>query len=175
LRSAAAGITAAALVAGLIWLGRWALEQVHDQPRYQVAIAEIECNVPDGMERRDFLDEVRYQNPQLEHFRVLAADLSEQVSTVFLRHPWVETVERVTVTPPRTVTVQLTFRTPVLAVRWDGELRAVDGTGILLPKNAATHRLPVYGGTPRPPRGPAGTQWGDPDLEYAARMLRAQH
>jgi hypothetical protein len=164
---------ATGIVAGLVWLGRWSLGQVHDQPRYHVPLGEIECNVPVSMERRDFLDEVRYHNPQVEHFSVLAEDLGDRVGEVFARHPWVECVERVTVSPPRTIAVHLVFRTPVLAVRWDGETRAVDGAGILLPKNAPTAGLPVYAGTPRPPRGPAGTHWGDPDLEYAARMVRS--
>jgi len=62
---------------------------------------------------------------------------------------------------------------PVLAVPWGGELRAVDGAGVWLPNNAPTRGLPVYDGTPRPPRGPPGTHWGDSDLERVARKLRA--
>ena len=52
-----------------------------------------------------------------------------------------------------------------------GHIRA--RAGVLLPKNAPTHGLPVYEGTPRPHRGPPGTRWGDADLENEARKLRA--
>jgi hypothetical protein len=169
LRSTVLLLLVAGLLAGVIWLGRWSEAQVRDQERYQLALREIDCDVPEGGQRQDFLDEVQYHSRLPDRVNVLDDDLREQLARAFARHPWVDKVERVTVTPPRQITVRLIFRTPVLAVRWDGELRAVDGAGVLLPKNAPTRDLPVYDGVPQRPRGPAGTHWGDTDLERAAR------
>ena len=66
----------------------------------------------------------------------------------------------------------LTHRTPVLAVKVDGGLRAVDGHGILLYTNAPTLGLPLFDGEAMPPRGKAGMPWGDPNVEAAARKLK---
>ena len=137
-------------------------------------LTDVDCNdVPRAWSGPEFLDQVQYDSPLATHFNVLDDDLSAQVKLVFARHPWVEKVDGVKLTPPRSIAVSLTFRVPVLAVRWDEELRAVDGAGVLLPKNAPTRGLPVYEGVPRPPRGPPGTRWGDADLESEARRLRA--
>jgi hypothetical protein len=173
LRSVGLVVVVAAFVGGVIWLSRWSLGQV-DPARYLVPLADVECNVPDGMDRAEFLDQVHYHNPQLERLSVVDTDLPAQLQQAFERHPWVEKADAVIVTAPRNIVVQLTFRVPVLAVPWGGEMRAVDGAGILLPKNAPTRGLPVYDGTPRPPRGPPGTHWGDSDVEREARKLRAE-
>jgi hypothetical protein len=173
LRSTLLLLLVAAIVGGVIWLGRFGLGQIHDQDRFKVPLTEVACDVPEGMERTEFLDQVQYSSPLATHFNVLDDDLSAQVRLAFARHPWVEKVDGVKLTPPRSIAVSLVFRVPVLAVRWDEELRAVDGSGVLLPKNAPTRGLPVYEGVPRPPRPPPGTRWGDSDLENEARRLRA--
>jgi len=175
LRSALLLLVVAAIVGGVIWLGHLGLGEIHDQDRFKVPLAEVACDVPAGMKRTEFLDQVQYDSPKVTHFNVLDDDLSAQVKQVFARHPWVEKVDDVNVARPRSIAVSLVFRVPVLAVKvnWDDELRAVDGAGVLLPRNAPTRGLPVYEGTPRRPRGPPGTRWGDPDLESEARRLRA--
>jgi hypothetical protein len=160
-------------VGGIIWLGHWTSARLREDQRYWLAVAEIECDVPDGMARLDFLDEVQYHSRLPDRINLLDDEVGERLRAAFARHPWVARVEQVTVMPPRRIVARLQFRMPVLAVRWDGELRAVDGNGVLLPKQAATNGLPVYEGTPRPPRGPAGAPWGDADLELAARKLAA--
>jgi hypothetical protein len=172
LRSIAVLVVVAAFVGAVIWLGHWSDDQV-DPERYLVPLADVECNVPDGMERAEFLDQVDYYNRQLERLDVRKKNLPGRLKEAFERHPWVENADTVTVTAPRNIAVRLTFRVPVLAVPLGGDLRAVDSAGILLPKNAPTRGLPVYDGTPRPPRGPEGTHWGDSDLEREARKLRA--
>jgi hypothetical protein len=172
LRSIALLVVVAAFVGAVIWLGHWSRDRV-DPERYLVPLAEVDCNVPDGMERAEFLDQVDYYNRQLEPLDVRKTKLPERLKEAFERHPWVANADAVTVTAPKNIAVRLTFRVPVLAVPWDGDMRAVDGAGILLPKNAPTRGLPVYDGLPRPPRGPEGTHWGDSDLEREARKLRA--
>ena len=77
----------------------------------------------------------------------------------------------VEIKPPKQIIVKLTHRTPVLAVKVGTKVRAVDANGVLLPTNAPTLGLPVYEGDAAPPReDKAGTHWGDPNVEAAARM-----
>ena len=62
---------------------------------------------------------------------------------------------------------------PLTIVSADGtKLHAVDGTGVLLRPDAPTLGLPVYQGDAKPPQGPAGMRWGDPNVEAVARKLR---
>src|SRR5207249_8025506 len=137
-----------------------------------VPFGDIECEPPEGLDRATFLGQVQYEARVPERLNVLDEELPRQLREAFARHPWVEAVDDVALEPPRRIRVRLTYRTPVLAVRWDGALRAVDGQGVLLPKTAATHGLPVYAAEPQPPKGPAGTRWGDPNVERQARQLR---
>jgi hypothetical protein len=82
-------------------------------------------------------------------------------------------VDSVEINPPKQIVVKLTYRTPVLAVRLGDRTRVVDGHGILLPSDAPTLDLPLYGGEAKPPReDKAGARWGDPNVEAAARRLR---
>jgi len=170
--SSALLLLVAALLGGVIMLKDWAFAQIHDQERYLVAFADIDCDVPEGMGRREFLDEVQYLARLPDRLNLLDADLMARLRQAFAEHPWVEKVNDVTAAPPRHVSVRLAFRTPVLAVKCDGELRVVDGNGVLLPKNASAQGLPVYESESRPPRGPPGTRWGDPDIERAARKRK---
>lgn len=163
-------LTVGLFLAGLVWLGQQALEQVRDQERYTLHFEDVECQPPAGMKRSDFLDEVRYVTGLPAELALLDEELPRRLAEAFARHPWVEKVEQVVVLPGNQVRVQLKHRTAVLAVPWDGELRAVDAHGVLLPANAATTGLPVYDSFALPPRGPAGTAWGDDAVAQAARQ-----
>jgi hypothetical protein len=159
-------------LAGLIALGNLALVQLRDHERYSLAFADINCPAPPGRQRRQFLDEVQYLGALPGRLQVLDADLPRRLAEAFALHPWVESVEGVEITPARRVHVRLRHRRPVLAVPLGEGLRAVDGEGVLLPAGAATDGLPVYPHIAPPPRGPAGTRWGDPAVEEAARAAR---
>ncbi len=67
--------------------------------------------------------------------------------------------------------VTLTHRTPTLAVKFGGELLAIDRAGVLLPKDAPTLGLPIFQGEAKAPKG-VGQRWGDPNVEAAARKLK---
>jgi hypothetical protein len=164
-------IGAALFLLGLIVAGRMALEHLRDQQRFALPFSDIDCPPPPGMERDEFLSEVRYLTGLPAQMRLLNDDLPAQLASAFARHPWVEQVEEVAVTPPRLVRVRLAFRRPVLAVPYAGQLRAVDRHGVLLPATAPTDGLPVFDGQAHPPNGPAGTRWGDEAVEGAARGL----
>jgi hypothetical protein len=177
---------------GLIVLGKLAHDHLRGLDRYAIRFTDIDCAPPPGASREDFLGEVQYVSSMPDRLHVLDADLPARLSDAFARHPWVEQVERVEIVPPRNVRVRLVYRTPVLAVPvpesaachcdWidlrgsTGQKqrsqrgRAVDGRGILLPPKAVSADLPVLYGKVAPPAGPAGTPWGDPGVEAAARI-----
>jgi hypothetical protein len=163
----AAGL--ALLLAGLVVVGNAMRRQLEGQDRYSIAFADIASPSPPGQDRADFLSEVQYLGSMPSRLRLLDEGLTADLAKAFAGHPWVEKVERVEIASQRQVQVQLVFRTPVLAVPWGGRLRVVDRHGVLLPKGAVSEGLPVFSGEARPPAGKAGTPWGDPAVEKAAR------
>ncbi|MSQ96747.1 MAG: hypothetical protein EXR98_19635 [Gemmataceae bacterium] len=159
------------LLGGVIWAGRWGLEQLRGKDRYEIKFAAIECNPPLGLTKPEFLDEVWYVSKLPKQLNLLEEKLPQHLREGFALHPWVEKVDDVEINPPKQIVVKLTHRKPVLAVKTDGVLRAVDGFGVLLPKNAATQNLPIYDGEAKAPQGD-GKRWGDPNVEAAARKAR---
>ncbi len=127
---------------------------------------------PPGQTRVEFLEEVQYLSRLPDRIHLLDDDLSELLTAAFARHPWVERVDVITIEPPRKVRVRLTMRRPVLAVRTNDGLIAVDAQGWRLPTFAGVASLPVFEGEAMPPRGPAGTKWGDPRVEKRAAELK---
>ena len=161
----------AGFLGGVIWAGRWGLEQLRGRDRYDVAFADIECEPPVGMDRQQFLNEVRYPNRLLPQLHLLDGDLEAKLRAEFALHAWVEKVDDVKIVPPKRIVVKLTHRVPVLAVKVGDTLRAVDGAGVLLPRNAPTLGLPIYDGEAKAP-GNDGVRFGDPNVEAAARKLK---
>jgi hypothetical protein len=159
---------AAVFLVGLAFLGKLARDHLRHDQRYTIAFADIDCEPPPGTERGDFLDDVQYRSSLPNDLSLLDEDLAERLSGAFARHPWVAKVEAVETSSPRRVHVTLHYRVPVLAVRCDGQLRAVDAQGIVLPATASVTGLPVYQGTAKRPN-PAGSPWGDTEVEAAAR------
>src|SRR5437879_3369486 len=85
------------LLSAIIGLGQWARYRLRDQERYRFAFTDIDCSPPASLSRREFLDEVQDLADEPEGLSLLDDHLPERLSQVFLRHPWVEAVERVEV------------------------------------------------------------------------------
>lgn len=160
-----------AFLGGVIWAGRWGLDQLRGNPRYDIAFADIECETPVGMKKQDFLEEVQFVAHLPDKMSVVDESLPKKLREGFAKHRWVAQVEAVEITPPKHVVVKLKFRVPVLAVKVGDGLRAVDSDGVLLHTNAPTQGLPIFEGTAKPPPSRAGLPWGDPNVEAAARKL----
>src|SRR5947209_5726907 len=105
LRSCALIVLVAGVVGGVIWVGRWGLGQVRDQDRYLAALHDVECDVPEGMQKRDFLDEVQYHSQLPDRLNVLDDELPARLRKAFARHPWVDKVDNVTIAPPVQISV----------------------------------------------------------------------
>jgi hypothetical protein len=133
-------VLAGLLFAGLIWFDHLAREQIGDDQRYHVQFTQIECNPPPGLTHGEFLDEVQYYDgtPRSlpERFSLLDPDLETKLKTCFTRHPWVQDVT-VELRRPHTVVAHVVYRQPIVVVALPGlPRRAVDRTGVLLPKRA---------------------------------------
>jgi hypothetical protein len=164
-RAIVAIVTSAAVVFGLVWLGRYARERLEEKRHYTVAFTDLRCPTPPGLDRAVFLSEVQYYGGVPDQLNLLEPHLVARVTAAFSLHPWVERVDGVNLRGPGAPTVRLILRTPALVVAG----RVVDRHGILLPVGAPTAGLPVFPGDAPPPKGPAGTPWGDPIVEDAAR------
>ncbi|MFO0863242.1 MAG: hypothetical protein U0744_01035 [Gemmataceae bacterium] len=160
-----------ALVGGIIWLGRAGRERLQDDPKYLVALREIQCDPPLGMTRETFLDEVQYVSQLTPKVSVLDERLPDRLRDAFATHPWVLKVDDVKIDASKRIAVRLTYRTPVLAVYWDNRWRAVDADAILLPQNAPTQDLPRFRGNAKAPQGPSGSAWGDAEVAKQAREV----
>jgi hypothetical protein len=133
------------LLLTLVWIGQNAGRSIAEKERYHVPVASIECDAPPGSDRAVFLAEVRTLANLAETISAVSPETPPILAAAFAKHPWVASVPRVTVTPDRTIRVELQFRTPVLAARIVGEptLRTLDKTGILLPVSPVPDLLPV--------------------------------
>jgi len=150
---------------------------LQDREAYRLAFADIDCQPPEGMSREVFLNEVCSLASPPKTLHLLDEDLTTRLHRAFLAHPWVESVQ--TVSLDRTsrrrpvqnsVRVEIEYRCPVLAVPApDGGWRQVDRHGTLLPEATAQPHLPVLLTEVAPPTGPIGSHWGDARVTAAAK------
>jgi hypothetical protein len=158
------------IVATVIYGGKFLRAQLKEHERFSLAFTDIDCSPPEGVERAQFLTEVRKQTDLPERIALLDTDLPTRLKAAFARHPWVEAVEDVQVSRDRQIRVSLHYRVPALAVPQAEGVRAMDGQGVLLPPSASTKGLPVWRGPASLPMGPAGSTWGDASLESASQV-----
>lgn len=160
------------VLACIAWFGTRAGTGVVPNARYTALFADIETAAPPGLDRPNFLMEVRYLNDLPETLQSVDPKLSEQLKAAFSKHPWVRAVDGVTVSVEGRIRVELQFREPALVLLLDpGSVpRAVDRDGVLLPANAPTENLPVYLNRPVPISLAAGQTWPDPDVRRAVEL-----
>ena len=103
-------VGAALVVIGLIAVGSLARNELTPQERYLISFAEIDSPAPPGQPVGDFLAEVRYLSEMPERISLVDTELADKLRAAFARHPKVERVAEVKVTPPRHVQVELQFR-----------------------------------------------------------------
>jgi hypothetical protein len=162
------------LLASVVHAGYFTRARLDGSERFVGNFADIVCEPPPGIDREEFLSEVRYISGFPGKFGLLDSDIAPRLGTAFSKHPWVETVQRVELQAAGPVTVQIQHRRPVLQVVHLGVVRAVDRHAVLLPPSAATKGLPTHETTPAKPPGPVGTQWDDRGVIAAARSAAAR-
>jgi hypothetical protein len=104
------GLTAVALaVGGVVAVGNIARDALGPTDRYLLPFAAIDCPVPPGKDRVEFLGEVQYNGKFPDRINVLDPGLPEQLREAFRQHPRVARVDVVRVLAPKRVQVELTF------------------------------------------------------------------
>ena len=159
-------LASAGVIAALVWTGRWARDWLDRRGHFNVAIADIQCPVPPGLDRATFLSEVQYLSGLPDRISTVDPAVVLRLASAFAAHPWVEHFDSLALRAPDGPRAILQLRTPILAV---GD-RVVDRLGVLLPSGTSTHGLIAFRGTTPSPKGPAGAPWGDPLVEAAARI-----
>jgi len=157
-------------------LGGEALRAIGPRDRYRVAFADVECAAPPGLDRPTFLTEVRYTARFPETFNAFDESDREKLARAFALHPWVESVEGVSMEPGRVVSVRLAFRVPVLAVATDnGETRLVDARGVLLPNAPVPSEISKLTSSVPPATVSAGEVWTDSTVKRGLELVSVHH
>jgi hypothetical protein len=105
------GLAAVALViGGVVAVGNIARDALGPHDRYLLPFADIECLVPPGRDRAEFLGEVQYNGKFPDRVNILDPALSERLRAAFAAHPRVTKVGKISVLSPRRVQVELMFR-----------------------------------------------------------------
>src|ERR1043166_7930098 len=82
-------LLAAGLVGGIILVGKLGIEHLRGRDRYLFPITEIDCKIPPGMTRTEFLEEVQYKGSLPDRLALLDEDLPAQLTQAFAQHAWV--------------------------------------------------------------------------------------
>lgn len=175
LRLLPAAIAVVGLLSGLHWMSRQAGASVATHERYAVKVADLRVNTPPNTDAAKFLTEVRLLGNLPEAVQSVDPATPVQLSDAFRKHPWVEDVAAVTVDPDGGVRVNLRFRSPVLAVKWNQigivNTRAVTAGGVLLPNGVDTTGLPVLANVRTVREAAEGQPWPEPDVKRAAELV----
>ena len=166
----------ALLVASAICFPLWKalLPDLSRRPEYRVLAEDIQITQPPRWVPRDLVDQVIQQANLPQELSLLDDNLTFEVAEAFRLHPWVDEVVSVTKSVPGQVQVKLNFRRPVAMVQVKQGMYPVDPEGVLLPPTdfsvSDTRLYPLILNVHSTPQGPAGTNWGDPEVTSAAQL-----
>lgn len=147
--------------------------QLREQPEYLVASREIRLTPPPPHVPATLLTDALKRAQLPDPFSKLTPDLPETLRTALADDPWIASVERVRVLRSG-VELELTYRTPALAVETRRGRYLVSGEGVLLPSETALRidvaAMPHLIGDRDAPVSPAGQRWRDSEVVAAAEL-----
>lgn len=168
------------LLVGLALAGRavwnWLGPQITASDDYRLDPRNIEITPQPDYIRSNVKAEVVRDASLDAGLSMLDERLTERIAEAFAYHPWVAEVKRVTKTYPGKVTVELTYRRPVMMVSLAGssnlDLLPVDAEGYRLPgsdfSSLEKRRFPRLVGIAALPL--VGQQSSDPRVRGGARL-----
>ena len=179
------------LILILFGFGTWMMwnryhEDVVADATYRITPERIEYTQPPEWIERDILDEV-FKLGSLGSAGILDEAVSVQVAGAFELHPWVKQVERVRISYPAKLNIELSYREPVAMVllppdpRLDeAQMLPIDANAVLLPfedfnADIANENFPRIDVGNTYPTGPVGSSWGDDVVTKAARIAEILH
>jgi hypothetical protein len=165
------GVTAAAIVAYCCYA---LVEFAPKDERFQVPFAAIEFTATPSYVPHDFLSQVRTATQLPDLLDTRAPELARLVERAFGRHPWVASVQRVVVQPPRRIQVQVQYRVPAAVVIIGPDHFLIDQNSYLLPRGPETAgveaSLLLIHGLAAPPLVKPGQRYELADLIPAAHL-----
>ncbi len=169
------------LAAGLFlaWLAVWRQVEADllSSADYWLTYEKVDVSPPPRWIHRDIRAEVFRDAGFDGAVSIMDEALTERIARAFALHPWVEAVHRVVKHHPARVSVELSYRRPVLMVKVPGGWYPVDAKGILLPtgdfSSVEASRYPRLLGIETIPVSTAGERWGDARVVAAAEIVTA--
>jgi len=160
----------ACILGGIIVVGKLARDYLDARQHRDVLFYEIQCEVPSGLDRLGFLHEVRNSSGFADVVPIPDPELTEKLSTAFLKHPSVESVTKVESNARIGIRVELVLRKPVLGVEIEssGKLFVIDHESRLLPHHTAN--LLRFTAPIEAPTVGVGEVWDDPTIKAAVRV-----
>lgn len=147
--------------------------QLQTRPEYQVSLQKVQVTEPNQWVPIDLVSQVLGGSDLPDTVSLLDRKLLPRVGEAFAKHPWVRRVLQVRASR-HGLLVALEYRRPVAMVETGRGLYPIDAEGVLLPPAdfaiSDAGRLPLVQNVRTMPQGPAGTVWGDPVVEAAARL-----
>ena len=147
------------------------------RPEYALAAQQIQITPPPAWIRADIKAEALRGGNLHAPLSIVDERLAERLAKMFMLHPWVAGVERVTKHYPSHVTIDLIYRRPRAMVEVPGGLFPVDDQAVLLPSEdfspVDASQYPRIAGIDSQPLGPVGTAWGDANVQAGVRIAVA--
>lgn len=100
----------ALFLGGILLASRQAQDSLAEDDRYSISFSEIECNAPAGGDRLTFLMEVWYLAESPPRINLLDRNLHETLDAALRKHPRVEQLESLMVTPDKRLRLEIRFR-----------------------------------------------------------------
>lgn len=167
-------MTAIAVAGNVFWES--AGNRVTAATRFAISPDCLVLSDPPAWIHHDVRPEILLALEQRDEITVLDPDLPAKMATAAQQHPWIASVKGVRKLYPRTILLEIVWRTPVAMVRVPEGLLPVDENGVLLPTRDFTpieaSQYPRIYGVESLPAGPAGYPWGDPLVSDAASLAR---
>lgn len=169
-------ITAAVVIAVAFgWPAlRKLLPRLDARREYRLQKTQIHVTQAPHWVPHNLVEQVVGQADLPEQLSLLDENLARDLAMAFALHPWVEEVVSVKKSFPASVEVKLNYRRPVAMVQVKQGLYPIDVRGILLPPQdfspSEAKAYPQIASVHSTPQGPAGSVWGDPVVEEAARL-----